>query len=312
MLPSISGFHHVTAIASDAARNRSFYTGVLGLRLVKQTVHLDDPSAFHLYYGDGAGRPGTILSFFIRPGQRPGVQGPGQATAVRLAIPARSVDAWAHHLARVGVPFVEELDSNGQASLALADPDGLRIGLLADSATLEHKGSAVGAPAVLGLHSIELSTRDQNPTRSLLSDVMGWTEVSRTAGRCRLAPRREGSGQVIDVVIDTRREPGIMGPGTVHHVALRAGDAEEQLRWRESLAANGLDVTGVRDRKYFQSIYFHEPGGVRFEIATDQPGFAVDEPVSQLGQRLQLPPALEPQRAALEARLGPHFAAGRS
>jgi glyoxalase family protein len=271
------GLHHVTAIAGDPQRNADFYTRVLGLRLVKRTVNFDAPHVYHLYYGDASGEPSTLLTFFPWPDVEPGRQGAGLTTATAF-----------------GVPPV----------LTLRDPDGLVVDLVAAPGDARSGwDGAADVPAehaVRGLHAIRLSETAAEPTQEMLTSLLNMTTSGD--GSRFVMPGHDG------VAVDVRggvRDRGRQAGGTVHHVAFRAPDYETQKRWREQLVENGLEVTEILDRQYFTSIYFREPGGVLFEIATDQPGFAVDEPLLELGRSLKLPPWLEPDREQIAASLPP-------
>ena len=312
--PALPGLHHVTAIASDPARNVDFYTRVIGLRLIKRTVNFDDPDVFHLYYGDSDGRPGTILTFFVRRGGAAGRAGNGQVSGVRLAVRQHHMDAWARHLERYGVAFGDDTSWCGARALSFRDPEGLALHLVAvpSPTNVAHStgtGAAAdaatsGPPPVDGLHGVDLSVRQPGPTRSFLA-ALGLREVRSLGPSCRLAAAGDGPGLFVDVHGDEALADGAVGVGCVHHVAFRAPGDGQQRAWQAQLREMGLVVTEVRDRTYFRSIYFDDPAGIRFEIATDSPGFAVDEPRHALGRRLQLPTSLEPTRDALESRLGP-------
>jgi len=304
---TISGLHHVTAISGNARLNASFYTQVLGLRLVKRTVNLDDRDTFHLYYGDAAGRPGTLVTFFVRLDQRQsGRTGNRQVTGLRFGVPPTSLDYWAQRLGWCGVQGHEVRACGDAEALSFRDPEGLTIALVgAPGLPADGNSSGGQSPhAIHGLHGIELTVPDLAPTYALLTDVMGLKETGSRANWRRLAAPGNGPGMFVDLQADAELPDGSIGVGSVHHVAFRARDAEQQHLWQRRLRQAGLDVTEVRDRKYFRSIYFSEPGGIRFEIATDAPGFAVDEEAPDFGSRLQLPASLEPVREALEARLG--------
>lgn len=302
---AIPGLHHVTAISADPHKNADFYTRVLGLRLVKRTVNFDDEHTYHLYYGDEAGRPGTILTFFVRLDGKSGRAGNRQVTWVRFSVPPRSLGAWKERLTRHEVAVSEDPDCDAQA-LSFRDPEGLPIQLVGapDTPTgARSRDTRLSPHAIGGLHSIELSVPDLAPTCALLTDLMGFKETHSRAQWRRFAAAGTGPGLFVDVRADAGLPEASIGVGSVHHVAFRAGAAKEQRVWQRRLRQAGLDVTAVRDRKYFRSIYFCEPGGVRFEIATDTPGFVVDESPHELGRRLQLPASLESARKALEARL---------
>jgi glyoxalase family protein len=306
------GLHHVTAIATDPQRNVDFYTEVLGLRLVKTTVNFDDPGTYHLYYGDEAGRPSTILTFFPWRDVPRGRQGTGLTTATAFSVPPESLGWWQQHLADRGADVVDpprDRDTAGQDEevLTFRDPDGLVIDLVASPGDTRSGWDGVAAVpaehAVRGLHSVTLSERDVDPTAAMLTDLLGM-DAEGGADRSRFAMARE-PGAVLDVAAATDAPEGLQAGGTVHHIAFRAPDGETQERWRTQLVDAGLEVTPILDRRYFTSIYFREPGGVLFEIATDQPGFDVDEPLLELGRHLELPPWLEPTREQIAAALPP-------
>jgi len=310
----VLGIHHVTAIATDPQRNVDFYTGVLGLRLVKRSVNMDDPGTHHLYYGDETGSPGTILTFFPWPLARRGSRGAGQATVTAFAVPEGSLGWWRERLEAHGVPHDDPARRFGEEALAFLDPDGLKLELVADAGAAGRVPWAGGPVperhAVRGFHSVTLTLADGEATATLLTTGMGLRaagEQSRQEGeRLRFAAGDPGDpGTLVDVVVAPGRGRGSVAAGTVHHVAWRVPGDREQLALRESLIGRGLEPTPVVERHYFRSVYFREPGGVLFEIATDPPGFTVDEPVAGLGSALRLPPWLEPQRARIEAALPP-------
>lgn len=303
----IPGIHHVTAIASDPQRNVDFYTNVLGLRLVKLTVNFDDPGTYHLYYGDEIGRPGTILTFFPWPGARRGRRGNGQVAATSFSIPQGALGYWQERLKRYDVSVGEVQERFDETVLPVLDPDWLQIELVAHVGAESHAPWA-GGPippehAIRGFHSITLWEQDYERTSALLTETLGFRPAGEGRQRFRFEALSNGPGLVVDLLHRPDGDDGWGGAGTVHHVAWRTADDEEQLAWRERIAAQGLYVTPVRDRRYFRSIYFREPGGVLFEIATDLPGFTQDEPRDKLGTDLRLPPWLEPQRTEIEARL---------
>lgn len=275
---TIPGIHHVTALASDPQRNVDFYTGVLGLRLVKLTVNFDDPGTYHFYYGDRAGTPGSIITFFPWPRASRGRQGAGQVTEVAFAVPKGSLDYWASRL---------NVAPGDAGVLKFADPDGLSLSL---APTEDGAGHAISRFA-----GVTLTERFADRTAQLLTATMGYAAAG--AGELRSAQ------DMVRIAHEPEARAGRTGAGTVHHVAFRAETDERQLEWQQLLMREGLQVTEVLDREYFHSIYFRELGGVLFEIATDPPGFAADEPLETLGTHLKLPPWLEPDRAAIERKL---------
>jgi glyoxalase family protein len=304
-MASLPGIHHVTAITGDAQRNVDFYVGLLGLRLVKKTVNFDDPGSYHLYFGDEVGRPGSVMTFFVWPGAAAGRSGTGQVTSTAFAVPAGSLDWWAARLREGGAPAGSVEARMGDPVLPFVDPDGARLELVAPTRPDPREAWAGGTvPAehgIRGFHSVTLSLTAVEETAGLLTGTLGFRPAGGDASRARFETGEVGG------VVDLLARPGAAGgetaPGTVHHVAWRTPDDPSQLAWREVVAGAGYDVTPVLDRQYFHSIYFREPGGVLFEIATDVPGFTVDEPADRLGDALRLPPRLEPLRPELEQLL---------
>jgi glyoxalase family protein len=300
------GLHHVTAIADDPQENVDFYTRVLGLRLIKQTVNFDAPDTYHLYYGDTTGTPSTILTFFPWKGVPTGRNGAGLTTATAFGVPPESIGWWQNRLTELKVDTDAPIDRDDTEVLTLRDPHGLVIDLVAAPGdTRSGWDGAAGVPAehaVRGLHSVTLSEAQLEPTQRMLSQLLGMKPTGETGDRARFAMQDGGSGALVDVAAQTRAR-GLQAGGTVHHIAFRAPDAATQLRWRQELVEAGVHVTEVIDRQYFTSIYFREPGGVLFEIATDQPGFTVDEPLLTLGRELKLPPWLEPSREQIARAL---------
>lgn len=302
------GLHHVTAIALDPQRNVDFYAGVLGLRLVKRTVNFDSPDTYHLYYGDGAGNPATLLTFFPWPDVSRGRQGTGLTTATAFGVPPESLGWWQRRLAELDVDADAPVSRDGEEVLTLRDPDGLVIELVAapgDARSGWDGAAAVPAEhAVRGLHSVTLAQAQLEPTQRMLADLLGMTPAAEHRDRVRFTMADGGAGTVVDVTAE-RRSRGRQAGGTVHHIAMRVPDRATQTAWREQLVEAGVNVTDIRDRQYFTSIYFREPGGVLLEIATDEPGFTIDEPLLELGRSLKLPPWLEPTRDQIEAALPP-------
>ena len=302
----ISGLHHVTAIASDPQRNLDFYTQVLGLRFVKRTINFDDPGTYHFYFGDDIGSPGTILTFFPWPGATKGTRGVGETIATAFSIPMGSMPYWRDRLNDKSIAF-DEHTPFGETHLSFADPDGMFIELVEQSVA---KASA--APryadvptqhAIQGFFGTTLLENDADRTKTILS-LMGYQTISKEENRIRFAAAGNGLGRYVDIVVDKDARAGHMGAGSVHHIAFRAGNDAEQLEWRKQLGSH-VSVTPVQDRTYFHSIYFREPGGVLFEIATDNPGFLIDEAPEALGESLKLPEWLESQRTLIEARVQP-------
>jgi glyoxalase family protein len=304
----IAGLHHVTAIASDAQRNLDFYTELLGLRFVKRTVNFDDPGSYHFYFGDDTGTPGTILTFFAWPGATRGSRGVGETTATAFSVGDGALEFWEKRLRAAGVPVEREPERFGKRVLEFADPDGTRLELVGDAegdAARNPRTSDVPAQmSIRGFSGVTLCEAGFELTSKVL-EKMGFAVAGNEGNRYRFAAASGALGSHIDVLVQSELMYGRMGAGTVHHIAFRAKDDAEQLKWREEIKALQLNVTPVLDRTYFHSIYFREPGGVLFEIATDPPGFALDEPVETLGETLKLPPWLEKKRAAIEEFVPP-------
>jgi glyoxalase family protein len=314
MAPSLLGLHHVTAIVDDPQENVDFYTNMLGLRLVKQTVNFDDPYTYHLYYGDEAGRPGTIITFFPWPSGRRGSRGTGQISAMAFAVPDGSLPFWQERLAQQGIRFggPEQRHGgpeqrHGAPALSLYDPAGLLLELVEQPVEDRRAGERAHATppgtAIQRLLGVTLTIARGAETTAFLQEQLGFRPVDDGATRFALA---DGNDLVYVDLIDRPDVPrGEIAAGSVHHVAWRVADDEALLAWQGALAKGGANVTDVRDRQYFHSIYFREPSGVLFELATDPPGFAADEAPDALGSALKLPPWLEEQRANIERHLPP-------
>src|SRR6516225_3820340 len=294
----MAGIHRVTAISGNPSANLEFYTKTMGLRFVKKTVNFDDPGTYHLYYGDEVGHPGTILTFFPWEDTAPGRAGTGLAQQTAFRVPMNSIGFWTHRLLAKGVAY-EPLEKRfDEPVLSFKDPDGLSLALVGVS-DVEGEGSwtdgAVPAEhAIRGFHGVTLMIGDSTGTAAILSDVLGFNEVGREGPYLRFRAA-QGVGGVVDIRAAKEFLAGQMGRGSVHHVAFRAvDDAGQAAMARRVVENHGLQHTPQLDRQYFRSVYFREPGGVLFEIATDAPGFAVDESVASLGKELKLPPFLEP------------------
>lgn len=297
---TISGIHHVTAITADAQKNIDFYCGVLGLRLVKLTVNFDDPSSYHFYYGDELGRPGTIMTFFAWPGANRGRVGPPQVTATAFAVRRGAVEYWDKRLKEHGAQTVT--DRFDEPSIGFVDPDGMRLEIVgvADPKGIPWAAGPIPIEyAIRGFHGVTISERAYENTAKLLREVMGYTSVGRNQNRYRYCSGGDFACNV-DVLDVSDVHHGSMGAGTVHHVAFRTSDDAQQEAWHAQIVRCGLNVSPIMERVYFRSIYFREPGGVLFEIATDKPGFTADQTADQLGTRLMLPPWLESHRAGIE------------
>ncbi|WP_046471627.1 ring-cleaving dioxygenase [Allosalinactinospora lopnorensis] len=304
-----AGIHHVTAIAADPQANADFYLNALGMRMVKRTVNFDAPDTYHFYYGDRAGNPGTIMTFFPWPGAPKGRLGAGQATTTSFSIPEGSIGWWQEHLSGLGVETSRPAERIEEDVLTLRDPDGLVIELVASAdphGTEPWDGGYVPVEhAIRGIRAVTLSEHDYERTASMLAGRLGFELTAEQGNRYRFHTHGDaaGVGTVVDVLADRALPSGLVAAGTVHHVAYRAPDRQAQADWRQRLVDEGVGVTEIRDRCYFTSIYFREPGGVLLEIATDGPGFDYDEPLLDLGRALKLPPWLEPNRAQIERAL---------
>ena len=304
---TISGIHHLTAISGSARTNATFYRDLLGLRLVKKTVNFDDPFTYHLYYGDRYGRPGSLMTFFPWDGERAGQTGAGMIESIALAVPPGSLDFWEGRLSDAGFKSVQR-ETFGAPCLVLGDAHGLGLELV------EAPGSPAAAPwregpvpedcQITGIHGVRACLYDVEEIKDLLTRLMGLTAVGEAENIHRFGPG-DSSGGYYDIRVDPTAPQGRAGTGTVHHIAFRTRDDAEQAQWQHHLRRHGFQVTESRDRNYFNSIYFRSPGGVLFEIATDPPGFLVDENEESLGTSLQLPPQYEARRGEIEGRLPP-------
>lgn len=305
----IRGFHHLTAIVGDPQENIDFYARVLGQRLVKQTVNFDDPGTYHLYYGDEVGSPGTIMTFFPWPGAPRGRRGTGQIVTVAFAIPEGALDYWAERLTKHGVAVTGPVERFNERVLSFLDPHGLALELVTHPESELRgpwqKGPVPAANAIRGFSSITMAEIQHEPTGALLTEVLGFRAQAQDGQRYRYETGTGEARAYVDVLSQPHQPHGRIAVGTVHHVAWRTDDDAHQLEWRKYLLAQGHEVTPVRDRQYFHSIYFNEPGGALFEIATDPPGFATDESVEELGTHLKLPPWLEPRRSIIEESVLP-------
>ncbi|WP_027554851.1 ring-cleaving dioxygenase [Bradyrhizobium sp. Cp5.3] len=304
----MSGLHHVTAIAGDPIRNFGFYTRDLGLRFVKKTVNYDDPGTYHFYYGDETGRPGTILTFFPWQGVSTGRRGVGETHQTAFRVPQRSLGYWTQRFTEKGIPY-EALEKRfGESVLPFTDPDGMALALVgvpgAENEPGWSNGDVPAEHAIRGFHGVTLLLDSAAKTAAVLTDVFGFAETAREGSVIRFKAPGDAQGSIVDIYEAKGFLRGHQGGGSVHHIAFRAADDAEQGKMAERLVSNhGLHPTEQRDRNYFRSIYFREPGGVLFEIATDIPGFAVDEPVATLGRDLKLPGFLESHRKQIEGVL---------
>jgi glyoxalase family protein len=306
----IRGLHHVTAIASDPQRNLDFYVGLLGLRFVKRTVNFDDPGTYHFYFGDNRGTPGTILTFFPWPSARRGIRGTGQIEATAFAISPNSIGYWLGRFKEQHVTAEKASRRFGEEVIRFTDPDGLLLELIA-STSLAPVEPWPDSPiptehALHGFHSVSAALEGYERTARLLTDSFGYRLSEESGNRFRFVAADDAApGRIVDLICSPDAHVGRVAAGSVHHIAFRAKDEAEQFRWRERLVDLGYNVTPVVDRIYFHSIYFREPGGVLFEIATEPPGFTVDEKPEELGAHLRLPPWFESSRSEIENILPP-------
>ena len=307
MEKNVLGLHHITAIASDARTTLDFYTRVLGLRLVKKTVNFDDPGTYHFYFGDETGSPGTILTFFPWVGIGAGRNGPGMATRIGFSVPGGSLEFWKKRLADMGVAATEPDKRWGESRLDFRDPDGLVLSLVVphtpDTRSPWTGAGVEAASAIRGFHGVELTLRRLEGTAAILTGVLGYELRDVQGDHNRFVNDALPEAGVVDVTLAPGERPGVNAAGTNHHVAFRVKDEKAQDMVREQVVAKGLSPTSRIDRDYFYSVYFREPGGVLFEVATENPGFTVDEPLAELGRSLKLPRQYESARADIEKLL---------
>lgn len=305
MTKLITGLHHITALTSDAQQCVNFYAGILGLRLVKKTVNFDAPDVYHLYFGDTRGSPGTILTFFPFPGMPRGRKGKGQLTVTAFSIPEDALDYWIARLDSFNIPHQEPYQRFEETVIYFEDYDGLGLELVANQKDARPGftyGHIPAEYAIRGFYGMTLTEESKEKTASLLVDQMDHQLIAEKDNRSRYSTG-DHPGQIVDIECHPDARGGRGGAGTVHHVAFATANEATQLTARNKLIQSGLDVTPVLDRQYFHSIYFREPGGVLFEIATVLPGFTVDEPIEHLGESLKLPPWEEPYRQQIEKAL---------
>jgi glyoxalase family protein len=304
---TINGIHHITAIAGNAKRNHNFYTNVLGQRLVKKTVNFDDPETYHLYYGDKEGTPGTILTFFPWEGIQTGRRGARQATEIGYSVPKGSLDFWVNRFEKHNVIYNKVAEKFGEEYLTVLDPDGLKLELTVakngDTRLPWETDEVKAENAIKGFHNVTITTNKMQATADILTGVFGYKLLEQHVNRYRFVTDAVENANIVDLVEVAGEVAGHVAGGSVHHVAFRVANEEILMQYREKIAALGLHITDKIDRNYFYSLYFREPGGVLFEIATDNPGFAVDEDVEELGQNLKLPAQHERFRSALEKSL---------
>ncbi|WP_262248675.1 ring-cleaving dioxygenase [Parapedobacter soli] len=302
---NILGIHHITAIAGDAKRNYDFYTRILGLRLVKKTVNFDDPQTYHFYFGDEVGTPGSILTFFpwgdrVKPGRR----GTKQVTEIGYSVPAGSLDFWKNRFEANGIIYNNPAEKFGEKYLTFLDPDGLKFELTVakeiDTRTPWTTDEVGSEHATRGFHHVTITTEKMDATARILTDIFGYRLLQEEVNRYRFITDSTPYANLVDLVEAPGEAEGLVAGGSVHHVAFSVPDEATLMHFREKIIAQGLHITEKIDRNYFYSLYFREPGGVLFEIATNNPGFAVDEPVAELGSGLKLPSQYETHREHLE------------
>ena len=305
---NITGLHHVTAIASNPQRNLDFYVELLGLRLVKRTVNFDAPGSYHFYFGDAVGTPGTILTFFPWPGSRRGIHGSGEVSATAFTIPTGSAGYWLERLKRYHVAAERAPKRLDEDPVRFADPDGMLIELIestpSNAVVPWGEGPVPEEHLIRGLHGVSARLQSTEGTAKLLTEVFGYRWTQEKGNRVRFVAQAEaGIGKFIDLISAPDVAPGRVAAGSVHHIAFRVSNDEEQIAWREKLHGLGYQVSPIMDRTYFHSIYFQEPGGMLFELATDPPGFILDEAVNELGANLHLPPWMDQARPEIENSL---------
>lgn len=308
MTNTINGIHHVTAIAGDARRNLRFYTEILGLRLVKKTVNFDDPHTYHFYFGNATGDPGTILTFFPWQSITPGRRGTRQATETAFAVPAGSLSFWLERMKQFNVIYNNPAKRFDEEYLTILDPDGLKLELVAGAVPDQRPSIPGPIPAeysIRGFHGVTLTLEGYEKTAALLTEHFNYSLDKEHINRYRFVSNSATTARYIDLVCAPGERPGHVAGGSVHHVAFRIATYEAQMELHDVLAAKGFNITPQIDRSYFKSLYFREPGGVLFEIATDIPGFMTDETQEQLGMHLKLPPQYEERREEIEKILPP-------
>ena len=300
----ILGLHHITAIAGNAKRNLDFYTKVLGLRLVKKTVNFDDPGTYHFYFGNENGTPGTILTFFPWEGIRQGVNGAGMASEIGYSVPLDSLDFWSDRLKHYKVSQDEPTEKFGEKYISFRDPDGLKINLIASATADTRKpwqtDELNADVATKGFHNVTLLLKEVAPTAKILTDIFGYKLLKQEGIYYRFKTDAIENASIVDIIEAPGAGRGLVAAGTNHHVAFRVKDDNILMDYRERIEGVGLNITPKIDRDYFFSLYFREPGGVLFELATDNPGFTKDEPLEQLGTHLKLPKQYEDARIKIE------------
>ncbi|MPT32876.1 MAG: ring-cleaving dioxygenase [Chryseobacterium sp.] len=302
----ILGLHHITAIADNAKRNLDFYTQVLGLRLVKKTVNFDDPGTYHFYFGNEEGTPGTILTFFPWEGIGQGTNGTGLATHIGYSVPKGSLEFWKNRLKQFNIN-VEESEIFGEKLISFKDPDGLQLQFIESSTPDDRKiwttDDIKDENGLKGFHNVTLTLKKSDPTIKVLTDILGYNLQKQEGERYRLATDSIDTANLIDIIENDKVPFGKNAAGTNHHIAFRVANDDILMEYREKVMSAGLNITPKINRDYFYSLYFREPGGVLFEIATDNPGFTIDEPLNELGQNLKLPKQYEAMRSQVEQSL---------
>ena len=302
----VMGLHHITAIASQAKTNLDFYTQVLGLRLVKKTVNFDDPGTYHFYYGNESGAPGTILTFFPWEGIGAGRNGTGLATHIGYSVPKGALSFWKQRLTQFNIPY-EEAEKFGEPMLSFKDPDGLQLqfieGTAPDPRTPWVVDGITKDQALKGFHHVTLTLDQAAPTARILTDILGYQQLKSEGQTIRFKNQNIDTANILDIIEDPKGKPGYNAAGTNHHIAFRVKNDDILMDYREKVLAAGLQITPKIDRDYFFSLYFREPGGVLFELATDNPGFTRDEPLQSLGSALKLPKQYEGFREKIAATL---------
>lgn len=304
---NIQGIHHITAIAGNAQRNYDFYTKVLGLRLVKKTVNFDDPGTYHFYFGNETGTPGTILTFFPWQGIQQGRTGTGMATEIGYSVPEGSLEFWKDRFSQFNVQYGTTAERLGELYLPFQDPDGLKINLIVPKKNDDRQpwetADVKAQNATKGFHSITLTLKSIKGTADILTEVFGYTLLEQEGNRYRYVTTNIENAAIVDLVEAPHEERGIVAGGTNHHVAFRVTNDDVLITFREKILQKGINITPKINRDYFFSLYFREPGGVLFELATDNPGFTVDEALDKLGTSLKLPVQYQPMRAEIEKSL---------
>lgn len=300
----ILGLHHITAIAGDARRNLDFYTRILGQRFVKKTVNFDDPATYHFYFGNETGTPGTVLTFFPWKNVRQGHTGTGMATNISYSVPKSSLEFWQQRFKNLWVRYEEPAELFGETYLPFLDPDGLKLNLVVpgndDNRKPWETPDISAATATRGFHSVTLTLKRLEPTAAVLTDILGYHLLKQEGNRYRFITGAIDNANLVDLLVAPGESAGLNAGGTNHHVAFRVQNDEILMDYREKVLSKGLNITPKIDRDYFFSLYFREPGGVLFELATDNPGFTRDEPLSELGTSLKLPKQYQDARAEIE------------